>query len=63
MDGFWLVDMQGRLLEVNETYCRMSGYSAQELLAMRISDLEAVETADDTAAHIQKDHGAGRGSF
>jgi len=53
MDGFWLVDMQGRLLEVNETYCRMSGYSAQELLAMRIPDLESAETADDCAAHIQ----------
>ncbi len=46
MDGFWAVDMQGHLLEVNETYCRMSGYSEQELLTMRISDLEAVETAD-----------------
>ena len=39
MDGIWLVDMQGRLLEVNETYCRMSGYSEQELLVMRITDL------------------------
>jgi PAS domain S-box-containing protein len=53
MDGFWLADAQGRMLEVNEAYCRMSGYSAQELLAMRIPDLEAVETADETAAHIQ----------
>jgi PAS domain S-box-containing protein len=50
MDGFWLADAHGRLLEVNATYCRMSGYSAQELLAMRIADLEA----DETAAHIRK---------
>ena len=54
MDGFWLVDMQGRLLEVNETYCRMSGYSAPELLAMRISDLEANEASHDTTTHTQK---------
>jgi len=54
MDGFWLVDMQGPLLEVNESYCRMSGYSEHELLAMRIPDLEVIETGDDTAAHIQK---------
>jgi PAS domain S-box-containing protein len=52
MDGFWLVDTQGRLLEVNEGYCRMSGYSAPELLAMRISDLNANGTGDDIAARI-----------
>ena len=54
MDGFWMVDMQGNLLEVNQTYCRMSGYSEQELLGMRISDLESDEIAAETAAHIQK---------
>ncbi len=54
MDGFWLVDAQGRLQEVSETYCRMSGYSEQELLAMRIIDLEAAETAAETASHIKK---------
>jgi PAS domain S-box-containing protein len=54
MDGFWLVDMQGRLLEVNEAYCRMSSYSEQELLSMSIPDLEASEFPVDIAAHIQK---------
>ncbi len=54
MAGFWLGDTQGRLLEVNETYCRMSGYSAQELLALRIPDLVATETPAQTAAHIQE---------
>ena len=54
IDGFWLVDNQGRLLEVNDTYCRMSGYSVQELLAMRIPDLENAEDAAAIAAHIQR---------
>ena len=54
MDGFWIADTQGRLLEVNKTYCQMSGYSEQELLTMSISDLEVIESAGSTAAHIQK---------
>jgi len=53
MDGFWLTDMHGRLLEVNETYCRMSGYSKEELLQMSIFDLEAIKTIENTSAHIQ----------
>jgi PAS domain S-box-containing protein len=53
MDGFWLVDMGGRLLEVNEAYCRMSGYSGEELLTMDVADLEAKETRKDVYNHIQ----------
>lgn len=54
MDGFWMVDMQGRLLEVNATYCRMTGYSEAELLTMSIADLEDIETAEVIAAHIAR---------
>ncbi|MEI7831335.1 MAG: PAS domain S-box protein [Prolixibacteraceae bacterium] len=54
MDGFWLVDLQGFLVEVNETYCQMSGYTKQELLGKHISDLEAVESAETTADRIKK---------
>ena len=52
MDGFWLVNLEGRLLEVNEAYCRMSGYTEPELLTMRIADLDAVDQATDIADHI-----------
>jgi two-component system, NarL family, sensor histidine kinase UhpB len=54
MDGYWMTDMQGRLREVNETYCRMSGYSVKELLTMRITDLEVDKTAEFIAAHRQQ---------
>ncbi len=54
MDGFWVVDNEGRLLEVNDAYCQMSGYSEQELLAMGISDMTASETPDETIARIQE---------
>ncbi|HNR34617.1 MAG TPA: PAS domain S-box protein [Candidatus Hydrogenedentes bacterium] len=54
MDGFWVVDVNGRILDVNEAYCRMIGYSRDELLNMSIADVEAIEMAEDVAAHIQR---------
>jgi len=53
MDGFLVVDLQGHLLEANLTYCRMSGYSLEELLAMSIADLDVVEDLDDIASRMQ----------
>ncbi len=54
MDGFWMADERGRPLTVNDAYCRMSGYSREELLAMRISDLEVIQEGEDLAAHLRK---------
>ena len=54
IDGFWLADTQGRILEVNDAYCRMSGYSRDELLTMSIQDIEAEEARQETLQHIQR---------
>lgn len=54
MDGFLRLDSQGCLPEVNQAYCRMSGYGEQELLTMSLFDLAAAETVADTTTHIQK---------
>lgn len=53
-DGFWLVDSRGYILQVNDTYARLSGYSKEELMGMHISNLEAQERPEETAAHIEK---------
>ena len=54
MDGFWLTDKQGNFLEVNEAYCNMSGYSKEELLKMKISDIESIESYEETVSRIEK---------
>lgn len=54
MDGFWLTDAQGILLEANEAYARMSGYTVPELIGMHISQLEASEQPEDVSGHIAK---------
>lgn len=54
MDGYWLADTEGRLIEVNDAYCSMSGYSEDELLTMHIPDLEAVEDPKLVAEYMQK---------
>lgn len=63
MDGFWLLDMHGNILETNEAYSRMSGYSIQELLTMAVPDLESIETAEDILKHIAQLEEKGEGRF
>jgi PAS domain S-box-containing protein len=50
-DGFWETTVDGRLLEVNDVYCRQSGYSRKELIEMPIWSLDAI---DDIARISQR---------
>ncbi|WPL18474.1 Cyclic di-GMP phosphodiesterase Gmr [Thiorhodovibrio winogradskyi] len=50
--GFWMVDMDGCFLEVNAAYLKLSGYSRDEFLRLRIPDIEALEQPAETARHI-----------
>lgn len=63
IDGFWITDTQGRLLEVNEAYARLSGYTVEELLTMNISQLEALEHLEAAQAHMRNAIQQGRDQF
>ncbi|TQD23897.1 PAS domain S-box protein [Methanolobus vulcani] len=54
MDGYSHLDMNGRYLEVNETYCSLLGYTRKELLGMRLNDVEVNESPEQTATRLLK---------
>ncbi|OYY92273.1 MAG: hypothetical protein B7Y41_16555, partial [Hydrogenophilales bacterium 28-61-23] len=62
LDGFFTAGMDGRLLDCNQIYCRMLGYSREEMLHLTFLDIEAVETPEETAAHMRTliEHGHDR---
>jgi PAS domain S-box-containing protein len=54
MDGFGIISLNGRFLDVNDALCRLTGYTRDELLNLTIADIEAKETAEDVVQHSQK---------
>lgn len=61
-EGFLLVGPRGRIVEANDAYCRMTGYTRQELTALSISDIEAAERPEEIEAHLGRilSHGSDR---
>ncbi len=62
LDGFWACNLEGKFLEVNDSYCKITGYTREELLEMSIQDIEAIEKPEQTAQRIKKimEHGSDR---
>ena len=54
LDSYWCVDQQGNLIDVNQTYCRQSGYSREELLLMQVSQLESEESIAEGEIHFRR---------
>ena len=52
MDGFWICNPEGRLLDVNDAYCAMSGYPREELLSKSISNLDCTESPEQVRQHL-----------
>jgi diguanylate cyclase (GGDEF)-like protein/PAS domain S-box-containing protein len=63
IDGFWICDMQGRLIEVNEAYCEQSGYTREALLTMQVADLDAEDSQDVVLRRIARIRAQGSDLF
>lgn len=63
MDGFWMVDMKGQFLDVNDTYCRLIGYSRRELLEMNVVDVMVKDTSKDVVKKLKKVKKTGKDRF
>ncbi|BCB27828.1 hypothetical protein SKTS_27140 [Sulfurimicrobium lacus] len=64
MDGYLVVDAhEGRFLDVNDAYCKMLGYSREEILTLRISDVEAMESPEQVRQHNEELRNRGCAQF
>lgn len=54
VDGFWIVNSEKKFIEVNEAYCRMSGYSREEILQLEVSAIDAIEDQDEISRRIKE---------
>ena len=52
IDGFWIMDREGRFIDVNRSYSNLIGYSRDELLQMNVRDVEAKETPEEISRRI-----------
>ena len=62
-DGFYYFDTTGRILDANESVCRMHGYTREEILGLRIGDLQTQESPEETARHIRAVMNTGEEQF
>src|SRR6056297_160622 len=53
LDGFFITDDKGKIIEANGAFCRKMGYSREEMLEMTITDIEGKERPEETKKHIQ----------
>jgi PAS domain S-box-containing protein len=53
-DGFWILNAAGKVIDANEAYCKMSGYTLAELQQLSTPDMDADETPAETTARMER---------
>ncbi|MBK7000476.1 MAG: PAS domain-containing protein [Rhodoferax sp.] len=51
LDGYWQVDLQGRITDVNAAACAMLGYTKLEMLALSVTDITVIDNEERLATY------------
>ncbi|MFA5331769.1 MAG: PAS domain S-box protein [Methanoregula sp.] len=63
MDGFSVTSQNGEFLDTNDAFCRLTGYSREELLTLNFADIQANKTAEESEQQIREIIGKGEERF
>jgi len=63
VDSVYILDMAGRILDVNQAACASLGYSREELLSMSLGEVDAPETLSQISTRMENVRRNGRGVF
>jgi PAS domain S-box-containing protein len=63
MDGFNMMDMEGRLQDVNKAFCEICGYSREELLKRSLGDIGILESPMEIRGNLDRARQAGHARF
>jgi len=53
-DGYWVLNENGEFQDINAGYCRMVGYTRQQIMGMCIADFEEVATMAQIRTQIRR---------
>ena len=53
-EGIHIMDEQGNIIEANDAFCRLLGYTQAEAMQLSLFDFDAKLTADELRANIEK---------
>ncbi len=60
IDGFWMVNADGRIAEANQSAADMLGYTIEELCSLHVHEIDAGEDSEEIRIYIEriKTHGS-----
>ncbi|WP_373071838.1 PAS domain S-box protein [Sulfurimonas sp.] len=62
-DGFWILNDKGCMVDVNQSYADMVGYTREELLQLCVNDIEVIDTPEIIQQRIDYIHKNGSARF